>query len=409
MQGFNKYYPPDYDPEKHSSLNSYHGKHALGDRARKIDEGILVVRFELPYNIWCGHCNAHVGQGVRYNAEKKRVGSYYSSAIWSFRFKCHLCSGWIEIRTDPQNTRYVVTQGARQKHEEADDPEADGMLVVDSTTSTSTAPPDPFAALEKNVTQQTRALSTSARLTALHEQNSTNWDDPFSASQRLRNSFRKKKKEILKSEEKAEGVRAKYGLGERISVETMRTPARGTREAEEEERAWEKARKEKEKMAKETGRKRRREEEEFDIRLGATPRPRSSSYSADKGKRRIAALPSSSSSSRRCSLPASSSTSSTAFPSPRLSSSSSSRSSPKPSLAAQALHSKLALASRLKSNPFASPSSLPSPASATRGLQSSRSAPAGLARLGLGSRLVEEDGGAGGREATGRVKVTKIG
>lgn len=41
MQGFNKYYAPDFDPNKTSSLNAYHGKHALGDRARK-------VSFELP-------------------------------------------------------------------------------------------------------------------------------------------------------------------------------------------------------------------------------------------------------------------------------------------------------------------------------------------------------------------------
>lgn len=52
MQGSNKYYPPDYDPSKHASLNAYHGKHALGDRARKLDKGILITRFELPFNIW---------------------------------------------------------------------------------------------------------------------------------------------------------------------------------------------------------------------------------------------------------------------------------------------------------------------------------------------------------------------
>lgn len=28
------------------------GKHALGDRARKLDQGVLITRFELPYNVW---------------------------------------------------------------------------------------------------------------------------------------------------------------------------------------------------------------------------------------------------------------------------------------------------------------------------------------------------------------------
>ena len=40
--------------------------------------------------------------GVRYNAEKKKIGNYYSTPIYSFRCKCHLCSGWFEIHTDPQ-------------------------------------------------------------------------------------------------------------------------------------------------------------------------------------------------------------------------------------------------------------------------------------------------------------------
>lgn len=45
MQGFNKYYPPDYDSRETSTLNSYRGVHALGVRAKDIDKGILVVRF----------------------------------------------------------------------------------------------------------------------------------------------------------------------------------------------------------------------------------------------------------------------------------------------------------------------------------------------------------------------------
>jgi hypothetical protein len=40
--------------------------------------------------------------GVRYNAEKKKIGSYYSTPIYSFRCKCHLCDGWFEIETDPK-------------------------------------------------------------------------------------------------------------------------------------------------------------------------------------------------------------------------------------------------------------------------------------------------------------------
>jgi hypothetical protein len=40
--------------------------------------------------------------GVRYNAEKKKVGNYYTTPIYRFRMKCHLCDNYIEIETDPK-------------------------------------------------------------------------------------------------------------------------------------------------------------------------------------------------------------------------------------------------------------------------------------------------------------------
>ena len=40
--------------------------------------------------------------GVRYNAEKTQVGKYYSTPIFQFRMKCHLCDNHFEIRTDPK-------------------------------------------------------------------------------------------------------------------------------------------------------------------------------------------------------------------------------------------------------------------------------------------------------------------
>lgn len=40
--------------------------------------------------------------GVRYNAEKKKVGNYYTTPIYRFRMKCHLCDNHFEIETDPK-------------------------------------------------------------------------------------------------------------------------------------------------------------------------------------------------------------------------------------------------------------------------------------------------------------------
>lgn len=64
-KGQNKYYPPDYNPAV-GGLNKFKGTHALRERARKLYMGILIIRFEMPYNIWCDGCNNHIGMGVRY-------------------------------------------------------------------------------------------------------------------------------------------------------------------------------------------------------------------------------------------------------------------------------------------------------------------------------------------------------
>lgn len=45
----------------------------------------IAFRFEMPFNIWCGGCNSMIAKGVRFNAEKKQVGNYYSTKVcWSW-------------------------------------------------------------------------------------------------------------------------------------------------------------------------------------------------------------------------------------------------------------------------------------------------------------------------------------
>ena len=60
------------------------------------------MRVHRPFPRFSLTLQAHIGAGVRYNAQKKKVGNYYSTPIFGFRCKCHLCSGWFELRTDPK-------------------------------------------------------------------------------------------------------------------------------------------------------------------------------------------------------------------------------------------------------------------------------------------------------------------
>ncbi|KAG0344054.1 hypothetical protein BG004_004779 [Podila humilis] len=206
----NKYYPPDWDPSK-GSINTYRGQHPLRDRARKLDQGILIVRFELPYNIWCEGCNNPIGMGVRYNAEKKKIGNYYSTAILSFRMKCHLCDNWFEIHTNPKNGTYDIAGGARKKIEDftAEDNET---IEIDTPEEFERRANDPFARLEHVQQDAVKAKSGATVLTRLQQLNDRQWSDPYALSQRLRKEFRTEKKAKAKEVLECKAVADRVGF-----------------------------------------------------------------------------------------------------------------------------------------------------------------------------------------------------
>ena len=184
-----RYVPPDQ--EGVISGNKLHGKHALGARANKISQGILTVRFEMPYPIWCTHCPKPtiIGQGVRFNAEKKKVGNYYSTPIYSFRMKHVACGGVIEIRTDPKNTAYVVTEGAR-KRDLGEDKVEEGDIKIMTQEEREAMRDNAFAALEGKVEDKKRLDHSKKRLEELEELSEKQWEDPYERNKRLRKAFR---------------------------------------------------------------------------------------------------------------------------------------------------------------------------------------------------------------------------
>lgn len=214
MQGFNmgRYVPPDQ--EGLISGNKLHGKHALGARANKISQGILTVRFEMPYPIWCTHCPKPtiIGQGVRFNAEKKKVGNYFSSAIYSFRMKHTACGGWIEIRTDPKNTAYVVTEGAR-KRDLGEDKVEEGDIKIMSKEEREAMRDNAFASLEGKVEDKQRLEYSKKRLEELQDLSEQMWDDPYEQNKRLRRSFREGRKQREKDAGVTAALQDKMSLG----------------------------------------------------------------------------------------------------------------------------------------------------------------------------------------------------
>jgi coiled-coil domain-containing protein 130 len=207
-----RYVPPDQ--EGIMSGNQLHGKHALGARANKISQGILTVRFEMPFPIWCTHCPKPtiIGQGVRFNAEKKKVGNYYSSPIFSFRMKHVACGGWIEIRTDPKNTAYVVTEGAR-KRDLGEDKVMDGDVKIMTQEEREAMRDNAFAALEVKVEDKKRLEYSKLRLEELQELSQKQWEDPYEKNKKLRKAFRVGRKQREADAGAAIALQDKMSLG----------------------------------------------------------------------------------------------------------------------------------------------------------------------------------------------------
>ncbi|XP_074835943.1 putative splicing factor YJU2B [Carettochelys insculpta] len=217
-KGVNKYYPPDFDPAKHVSLNKYRNSHPLRERARKLSQGILIIRFEMPYNIWCDGCKNHIGMGVRYNAEKKKVGNYYTTPIYRFRMKCHLCVNYIEMQTDPANCDYVIVSGAQRKEERWDMQDNEQILTTEHEEKKKLET-DAMYRLEHGTADQGKLRRAIPTLSNIQEAQSA-WKDDFAINSMLRRKFREQKKILQEEEEKDLALQTKANLSIPLVQET---------------------------------------------------------------------------------------------------------------------------------------------------------------------------------------------
>lgn len=201
-KGVNKWYPPDYDPSK-GGLNKWQGTHALRERAKKIHLGIIIIRFEMPYNIWCEGCGIHIGMGVRYNAEKKKVGMYYTTPVYQFRMKCHLCDNHFEIKTDPSNLDYEIVSGARRQEKRFEASE-NGTVVPDDKATINKLALDAMYKLEHGHGDAKKAEDSKPRIIKMMQIQDRVKDD-YMANRILRDQMRSQRKRA-KAQASSDGI-----------------------------------------------------------------------------------------------------------------------------------------------------------------------------------------------------------
>merc|ERR1719458_567959 len=159
----------------------------------------------MPFNIWCGSnaedsdpnvkgCRKHIGIGVRYNAEKTRVAMYYTTPVYQFKMRCHMCSNPITIKTDPGNMDYIVVSGGRRV-EQRWDPTGNGQVVPEDKRVGRKLADDAMFRLEHESGDKGKADQEDAprlgRMVAIADR----VKDDYLANSILREKFRKAKKE----------------------------------------------------------------------------------------------------------------------------------------------------------------------------------------------------------------------
>jgi coiled-coil domain-containing protein 130 len=220
MQGFNmgRYVPPDL--EGTTSGNRLAKKRPPG-ALRK--DGTQTVRFEMPFAVWCHTCKPHaiIGQGVRFNAEKKKIGYYHSTPIWQFKLKHVACGGSIEIKTDPKETAYVVVAGgkARDYGEDRVREGEDGRPIM-TPLERERRREDAFAVLEGRAEEKEAVADNAKRIEELYRSRERDWEDPGDVNKRLRQSFRRERKVRKKEEDATESLKERIGTGIDILPET---------------------------------------------------------------------------------------------------------------------------------------------------------------------------------------------
>lgn len=104
----NKYYHIDFDP-------------ALIPRRKGGKNDQLKVRMMMPMSVRCNTCGNYIYKGTKFNSRKETAGDYLGIPIYRLYFKCSRCSAEITIKTDPQNSDYVVELGATKNYEHKKD------------------------------------------------------------------------------------------------------------------------------------------------------------------------------------------------------------------------------------------------------------------------------------------------
>ena len=211
------YVPPEYyDSGQKKTKNQIEGSKGHNQFVQR-----GVVRFELPYDGFCENCGDHVGKGTRFNAVKTKVGNYFSTPIWEFTMSCRVCAAQtFRIRTNPRERSFDYEQGIHKQVQEFDTDKAGTAGVIDTDSGShkivpghskmdvaklNTATTDGVATvsgslsglerLEQAASGKRRVLTEAEKFHQMVHVSNQTYGDDVSGNSKIRQTFRKDRKE----------------------------------------------------------------------------------------------------------------------------------------------------------------------------------------------------------------------
>eukprot|EP00741_Cyanophora_paradoxa_P006306 tig00000989_g6113.t1 len=203
----NKYYPPDFDPEKLAKR-----------KCPKNDQ--IKIRMMMPMSVQCTTCGEYIGAGKKFNSRKETVENDDYLGIKKHRLymRCPRCSAEFTIKTDPKNSDYTAEHGIRRnfepwkarseeeeraKRQRADEEEGDAMKALENRTADSKREMDILEGLDEiralnaaNAAADADSLLEARRAAAEAQRRKEEEDDDRLA----RETFRRGRQPVLKVE-----------------------------------------------------------------------------------------------------------------------------------------------------------------------------------------------------------------
>lgn len=200
------YRPPDFDHNKHGSINKHNG---YKGHNQAIKRGI--IRLELPHKGLCKSCGRVVDQGTRFNGRKKTVGAYFTTEIYEFTFKCPTCQALLAMRTDPANRDYQYLQNLKLFNSQSKLREREELEKKQDDSKQS-----PIVIIEKQKAKEMKVSTESKRLKRLIQTKSLYQDD-VAANRALRKRMREVRQEYVTRLENSRQLQQSVVLG-RVST-----------------------------------------------------------------------------------------------------------------------------------------------------------------------------------------------